>query len=51
MNDPDFKPRKLPGLPRFIRPIFVTLACLALAAGVGTLIWAFIAAPRGILVH
>ncbi len=51
MNDPDFKPRKLPPLPRAVRPVFVALACAAVLFGIGILIWAFVAAPRGVPVH
>ncbi len=50
MNDPDYKPRELPPLPGFMRPLFVGLACLAVAFGVGILVWAFVAAPHGIAV-
>lgn len=47
MNDPDFKPRKLPPLPTSVRPVFAAIAGLALLFGLGLLIYAFVAAPHG----
>ncbi len=48
MNDPDFKPRELPPIPRSVRPLFVALAGVAVVAAVGLMIWAFVAAPHGV---
>jgi hypothetical protein len=50
VNDPDFKPRKLPPLPPKVRPVFVVLAGAAVVFSVGILVWAFVAAPHGVVV-